>query len=83
MNAKDLAKLIERTGLSQREFALKVGLSNGSVHNYLQKKREISEKIEKKIKVALGQSADEKLNFELHVHFDWIRLTFLIAQLKR
>lgn len=83
MTAKDLANLIERTGLSQREFGLKVNLSHVTIQNYLKNKRKITEEIEKQIKVALGQSADEKLNFELHVHFDWIRLTFFDSTIEK
>jgi transcriptional regulator with XRE-family HTH domain len=56
MTAKDLANLIERTGLSQREFGLKVNLSHVTIQNYLKNKRKITEEIEKQIKVALGQS---------------------------
>jgi len=83
MTAKDLANLIERTGLSQREFGLKVGLSNGAIHNYLKKKRKITEEIEKQIKIALGQSQDKKQCFELHVHFDWLRLTFFDSTIEK
>ncbi|WDA68718.1 replication initiation factor domain-containing protein [Lactococcus lactis] len=76
MTAKDLKKLRKNLGYTLRDFASKVGINFETISRYEKGKRSISIRSENQIKQALGLVLEKKHDYELHVHLDFLRLTF-------
>lgn len=71
-----MKKLREKLGYTLRDFGEKVGLDFSLMGKYEKGTRFISEQKERQILEALGMSYVEKKEHELHVHLDYLRLTF-------
>jgi phage replication initiation protein len=76
MTAKELKKLRKNLGYTLRDFASKVGIAHSTISQYEKGKRSISFQTENQIKQALGLILEKKYDFELHIHLDFLRLTF-------
>ncbi|MDR2833363.1 MAG: XRE family transcriptional regulator, partial [Streptococcaceae bacterium] len=76
MDGKELKKLRTKFGYTLRSFGQKVGLSHMAIQYYERDERTITETVERQIKQALGLSFDIKQDCDLHVHLDYLRLTF-------
>ncbi|AYG01969.1 helix-turn-helix domain-containing protein [Lactococcus allomyrinae] len=76
MTAKDLKKLRKNLGYTLRDFASKVGIAHSTISQYEKGKRNVSFQTENQIKRALGLNLEKKHDYELHIHLDFLRLTF-------
>lgn len=75
-SGKDLRKIRKGFNFTLRDFAKKVGIAYQNINSYEKGKRTISLQTENQIKKALGLCLDKKHDYELHVHLDYLRLTF-------
>lgn len=64
-----IADIIEDMGISQNEFATRMGISDEMLNNIVNGRIEISREIAKKLSVMLGTSADVWLNIQNT--YDW------------
>lgn len=76
LSGKELKKMRKRMNYTLRDFGQKVGIDPATISRYEKGKRNISLQTEKQIKTALGLLLDKKHDYELHVHLDFLRLTF-------
>ena len=82
MTGKELRQLRKKLNYTLRDFGSKVGIDFRNVSQYEKGKRFISARTEAQIKQALGLCLDPKYDYELHVHLDYLRLTFFDASLE-
>ncbi|MGF7407583.1 replication initiation factor domain-containing protein [Lactococcus lactis] len=82
MSGKELKKLRKKLNYNLRDFGSKVGIDFSTIGKYEKGKRYISARTEAQIKQALGLSFESKHDYELHVHLDFLRLTFFDASLE-
>lgn len=82
MTGKELKKIRQRLGFTLRGFGEKVGIAYSTISQYEKGKRFISYQTEKQIKKSLGLSVEKKEEAELHVHLDYLRLTFFDSHLE-
>ena len=80
MTGEELKKLRKKLGYSLRDFGEKVGLSHVLISYYEKGTRFISENKEKQMLTALGRSFEEKGEYDLHVHLDYLRFTFFDSE---
>ena len=82
MTGKELKKLRQKLKFTLRDFGSKVGIAHSTISQYEKGKRFISARTEKQIKQALGLSFEIKHDYDLHVHLDYLRLTFFDTTLE-
>lgn len=72
----ELKRLRKRLKYSLRDFGAKVGIDFRKISDYEKGRRNVSSQTAKQIKLALGLNVDKKHDYELHIHLDYLRLTF-------
>ena len=82
ISGKELKKLRKKLNYNLRDFGSKVGIDFSTIGKYEKGQRYISARTEAQIKQALGLSFESKHDYELHVHLDFLRLTFFDASLE-
>ena len=82
MSGKDLRAVRKKLNYTLRDFGSKVGIAHSTISQYEKGKRFISARTEAQIKKALGLCLEVKHDYELHVHLDYLRLTFFDSSLE-
>jgi Putative phage replication protein RstA len=75
-SGKELKELRKNLNYTLRDFGAKVGIDFRNISQYEKGKRFISARTEEQIKQALGLVLEKKHDYELHIHLDFLRLTF-------
>lgn len=75
MNSKDLKKIRKDLKKTKKDFCQFIGVPFETYRKYESGERTISDEVEKKILTAVGKSS-ERRRFGLHIHFDYLKLTF-------
>ncbi|WP_348922159.1 replication initiation factor domain-containing protein [Enterococcus rotai] len=74
MSGEELKKMRKKLGYTLRGFGEKVGIPHTTLRGYENETFSLSEEKANQIKQALGLSLES--SYELHVHFDYLKLTF-------